>query len=454
MAGFAVEEILNATGARWRSGPKKSVDGVSIDSRQVKANSLYVAIKGERFDGADFLREAVAAGATAILIHSETFFEDPTIDIYEVIDTQVALGKLANWHRMRFCIPVIGVTGSAGKTSTKDVIAALLGTPQEVLKTVGNFNNEIGVPLTLLGLNSSHHFAVIEMGMRGLGEIAYLAEIAQPQVGVITNVGDAHMERLGSRNQVAQAKSELISALRGPESLAVLNFEDSFVLQMKDKAAGKVLTYGCALSADVSGQVFQQDQTGMQIRCFYGREEKELHLPFFGIHQMYNSLAAIGVARALGRTWGEIQAGFDSIEASPMRMEKSLIQGVFVLNDAYNANPQAMDGALEVFFQVGQGKKVALLGDMLELGDLAESCHLASLKLALDLEIDLIIVKGPEMNKAASILKSERILANLTDEEIAEKLSKILQAGDSLFVKGSRGMRMENLLESWIALSV
>ncbi len=137
-----------------------------------------------------------------------------------------------------------------------------------------------------------------------------------------------------------------------------------------------------------------------------------------------------------------------------MRMEKSLIQGVFVLNDAYNANPQAMDGALEVFSQVGQGKKVALLGDMLELGDLAESCHLASLKLALDLEIDLIIVKGPEMNKAASILKSERILANLTDEEIAEKLSKILQAGDSLFVKGSRGMRMENLLESWIALSV
>ena len=454
MAGFAVEEILNATGARWRSGPKKSVDGVSIDSRQVKANSLYVAIKGERFDGADFLREAVAAGATAILIHSETFFEDPTIDIYEVIDTQVALGKLANWHRMRFCIPVIGVTGSAGKTSTKDVIAALLGTPQEVLKTVGNFNNEIGVPLTLLGLNSSHHFAVIEMGMRGLGEIAYLAEIAQPQVGVITNVGDAHMERLGSRNQVAQAKSELISALRGPESLAVLNFEDSFVLQMKDKAAGKVLTYGCALSADVSGQVFQQDQTGMQIRCFYGREEKELRLPFFGIHQMYNSLAAIGVARALGRTWEEIQAGFESIEASPMRMEKSLIQGVFVLNDAYNANPQAMDGALEVFFQVGQGKKVALLGDMLELGDLAESCHLASLKFALDLEIDLIIVKGPEMNKAASVLKSERILANLTDEEIAKKLSEVLQAGDSLFVKGSRGMRMENLLESWIALSV
>ena len=454
MAGFAVEEILNATGARWRSGPKKSVDGVSIDSRQVKANSLYVAIKGERFDGADFLREAVAAGATAILIHSETFFEDPTIDIYEVIDTQVALGKLANWHRMRFCIPVIGVTGSAGKTSTKDVIAALLGTPQEVLKTVGNFNNEIGVPLTLLGLNSSHHFAVIEMGMRGLGEIAYLAEIAQPQVGVITNVGDAHMERLGSRNQVAQAKSELISALRGPESLAVLNFEDSFVLQMKDKAAGKVLTYGCALSADVSGQVLQQDQTGMQIRCFYGREEKELHLPFFGIHQMYNSLAAIGVARALGRTWEEIQAGFESIEASPMRMEKSLIQGVFVLNDAYNANPQAMDGALEVFSKVGQGKKVALLGDMLELGDLAESCHLASLKFALDLEIDLIIVKGPEMNKAASVLKSERILANLTDEEIAKKLSEVLQAGDSLFVKGSRGMRMENLLESWIALSV
>lgn len=452
MAGFKVEEILKATGARWRSGPQKSVKHVSIDSRQVEANSLYIAIKGERLDGADFLREAVDAGATAILVRPETFFEDPTIDIYEVIDTKIALGKLANWHRMRFSIPVIGVTGSAGKTSTKDIIAALLGTSQEVLKTIGNFNNEIGVPLTLLGLNSSHRFAVIEMGMRGLGEIAYLAEIVHPQVGVITNVGDAHMERLGNRDRVAQAKSELISALQGSESLAVLNLEDPLVLQMKDKTAGKVLTYGCTMSADVRGEILKQDQLGMQIRCSYGSEEKELTLPFFGTHQVYNSLAAIGVARSLGRTWGEIQAGFESIEVSPMRMEKSLIQGIFVLNDAYNANPQAMDGALEVFSQVGQGKKIALLGDMLELGNLTESSHLASLKFALDLGMDLIIVKGTEMNKAALKLQSERILANLTDEEIAKKLSILLQAGDSLFIKGSRGMKMENLLNRWKAL--
>lgn len=448
MAEFKGEEIPQALRLNKSSSDYFPVKRVVTDSRKVKEGDLYVALKGENFDGHQFLDQAAQSGAKAVVIQKENSWESNVVDIYRVEDTLIALGELAAFHRNRFSIPVIGITGSVGKTSTKELLAAALGNDSEVLKTQGNFNNEIGLPLTLLELNENHRYAVVEMGMRGLGEITYLARIAQPNIGVITNINEIHIERLGSKENIAKAKSELIESLRGSESLAVLNFDDPFVINMKKLASGQVLTYGVSKEANVHGVVVKHDQEGLVIEYSYlGEKRERATLPFYGTHQLSNALAAITVARFLGRSNQEIQAGWQKMTSSPMRMEPMKILDVFVLNDAYNGS--GMRESLKTFKEIGQGYQVALLGDMLEMGEAAESAHEAVLQLGLDLGLDLLLVTGEEMKKAAEKIENEKIISFSNPKEVIAILNSKLHSGDSLLVKGSRGMKMESFLEAW-----
>lgn len=448
MAEFKGEEILQALRLNKSKSDCFPVKRVVTDSRKVKEGDLYVALKGENFDGHQFLDQAVQSGAKAVVIQKENSWESDVVDIYRVENTLIALGELAAFHRNKFSIPVIGITGSVGKTSTKELLAAALGDDHKVLKTQGNFNNEIGLPLTLLELNENHRYAVVEMGMRGLGEIAYLARIAQPNIGVITNINEIHIERLGSKENIAKAKSELIESLQGNESLAVLNFDDPLVNNMKELTSGQVLTYGLSEKANIHGAVVKHDHEGLVIEYSYlGEKSEKAKLPFYGVHQLSNALAAITVARFLGRSNEEIQTGWQKITPSPMRMEPMKICDIFVLNDAYNGS--GMRESLKTFKEIGQGYQVALLGDMLEMGERAESAHERVLQLGLELELDLLLVTGEEMKKAAQKIGNEKIISFSSKEEVTNILNSKLHSGDSLLVKGSRGMKMESFLEAW-----
>lgn len=448
MAGFRGEEILQSLRLSKLKSEYDIVKRVITDSRKVEVGDLYIALKGENFDGHQFLDQAVQAGAKAVVIQKNNSWDSNVVDVYRVDDTLVALGELAAFYRSKFSIPVIGVTGSIGKTSTKELLAAALGNGNEVLKTQGNFNNEIGLPLTLLELNENHRYAVVEMGMRGLGEIAYLAHIAQPSIGVVTNINEIHLERLGSKGNIAKAKSELIESLHGIDSLAVLNSDDPLVLNMKKKTSGQVLTYGISEKANVCGSVVKHSPTGLTIEYSYlGEKAKKLTLPFYGYHQLSNALAAITVARFLGRSNQEIQIGWQKLISQPMRMEPITVRDIFVLNDTYNGS--GMKEALITFKEMGHGYQIALLGDMLEMGETAEAAHEKVLQLGLDLGLDLLVVTGEEMKKAAEKIRNEKIICLSNKEEIVAILAKNLHAGDSLLVKGSRGMKMDFFLDAW-----
>lgn len=448
MAEFKGEEILKALRLNKIKTEYDSINRVVTDSRKVKSGDLYVALKGENFDGHQFLDQAVQSGAKAVVIQKENIWDSSEVDVYRVEDTLIALGELAAFHRSRFPIPVIAITGSAGKTSTKELVAAALENDGEVLKTQGNFNNEIGLPLTLLELNEKHRYAVVEMGMRGLGEIAYLANIAKPDIGIVTNVNEIHIERLGNKENIAKAKGELIESLHGNKSLAVLNADDSYVASMNVLTSGSVLTYGISEEADVSGKVVQHNQAGLVIEYSYlGEKAVRATLPFYGTHQLSNALAAIATARFLGRSNQEIQRGWQNLSPFSMRMEPMNIDNIFVLNDAYNGS--GMKEALKTFKEIGQGHRIALLGDMLEMGEAAESAHENVLRLGLDLDLDILFVTGEEMKKAAGKIANEKVIYFSSKEEVVDLLTVKLRSGDSLLVKGSRGMKMESFLEAW-----
>lgn len=449
MAEFKGAEILQALGLEETEGPLRNVERVVTNSWQVKAGDLYVALKGERFDGHKFLDNVAEAGAAGVVIRSDFEWSHPEVTVYSVPDPLLALGKLAAFHRRRFSIPIIGITGSVGKTSTKDLVAAVLGSEEEVLKTPGNYNNEIGLPLTLLELNSKHRYCVLEMGMRGLGEISYLASIARPNIGIVTNVEDVHIETLGSKEVISRAKAELVSALPTGHSLVILNYDNIYVRDMKEIAPGKVLTYGRAEQADIQGKVIMHSRDGLSIEYQWGQETGECYLPLYGRHQLGNVLAAIGVARFLGMSQEKIQEGFSKLVTTPMRMEPRTVRGIFVLNDAYNSSPRAVVAALQTFMEIGTGHRVALLGDMLELGELSPLAHKEILLYALQLGIDKIILTGDAMQKAQEEVFSKRILYAADQESLLRYLDENLYSGDSLLVKGSRGMKLEEVLKAW-----
>lgn len=455
-ARFNDSEVLQATGAsRTRAGTALSFEGVCTDSRQLTPGCLFVALKGEHLDAHDFLAQAVRDGAAGLVVNSGRAgaLAGLNVSVYQVSDTLRSLGRLARFHRDRFPIPVAAVTGSNGKTTTKELVASILSMRGPTLKTQGNLNNEIGVPLTLLGLDSTHVAAVIEMGMNHLGEIARLTEIARPDAGLITIVQPAHLEGVGSLEGVAQAKGELFHGLSS-SATAVVNLDDPRIAAQAAPVHAKKLTWGRAAEADVRlVSVEPQGREGLSLRIASAGKEYSTALHLVGDHNAMNATGAFALALALGYSPEECVRGLEAARAHARRLQiLDAPHGVTVVDDCYNANPASMNAALRTVQELaaGEGRAVAVLGDMLELGS-AEVHEHTQLGIAASDRVALLALFGPRM-KHASLQAARRLGARVRHfEDVGELvawLQQELHPNDFVLVKGSRGMRLERVVEA------
>jgi UDP-N-acetylmuramoyl-tripeptide--D-alanyl-D-alanine ligase len=435
------------------------IKGVSIDSRTIRDGELFVVIKGDRFDGHDFVPEVIKKGAWGALVERtalETRFSilGNLKNVLPVEDTLTALQEMAYLHRRKFAVPVVGITGSNGKTTTKEMLARILQKQGPVLKNEGNLNNHIGVPLTLLRLNADHTSAVVEMGMSAPGEIDTLARLVNPDIGVITNIGPAHLEFLKSMDLVAQAKGELFSHLK-PGGTAVLNADDDYFDTLKIKFSGRVLSFGIDKDSDVRASEIRQEKDFTDFTIRSDGSTVKVRLRAVGKHNIYNALAAAAAALAMGLSIDVVKYGLDDFLPSAMRSELRQIQGRTVFADCYNANPASMDAALATLRSLKSGKKaIAVLGDMLELGTVEVEAHRAIGATAARLGVDLVITIGPlakHIGEGAidAGMPKDRVLAAGSQAEAAALLKKLSVPGDAVLIKGSRGMKMEKILEEF-----
>ncbi len=427
---------------------------VSTDSRTLVEGACFIPLIGARFDGHDFLEEAARKGARSALIEEGRAWSHLPLAVAAVADTTRALTDLARGYRMQFDVPVVAVTGSNGKTTTKEMIAAILRRSRPVLATEKNYNNEIGLSHTLLRMERAHRAVVVEMGMRGQGQIALLASIARPTVGVVTNVGPVHLEQLGSVDAVAEAKAELVEALE-PDGWAVLNADDPRVAAMAAKTVARVITFGLSDSAQVRAEDVRLDRQGRArflLRSSEGAVRVELRVP--GRHSVMNALAAAAAALALGAGLEDVASGLAEAEGGEMRMEMvRLGAGIRLLNDAYNASPLSMRAALDTLAALEAERKVAVLGDMLELGKFSAEAHREAGRRAAAAGVELLITVGKQARETAAGaveagLDQERVLGCETAEEAAEECAARVRPNDLVLLKGSRGVRLERVAEA------
>lgn len=458
MQPLTLADIAAAVDGRLSAdAPPARVTGVSIDSRTIKPGELFVPIKGERFDGHTFLSEAVQKGAAAVFVqdgHDGARVLPTEVPLVVVRDTLEALQRLAAWHRTQFDGPVVAVTGSNGKTTTKDLVAAVLSQKYPVLATTGNLNTEIGMALTLLRREPDHQAIVVEMGMRGPGQIASLVRIARPAIGVVTNVSPVHIELLGSLDAVALAKQELVEGLPA-DGIAILNADDARVRAMAAHTRAKVLTYGLHPEAEVRAEDVQVlGVEGVAFRLVTSSGVASVNLAFPGRHNVANALAAAAVGLSCGLEVREIAAGLSQAIPSGMRMQVERLAGeIVVLNDAYNASPASMKAALQALADLPARRRIAVLGDMLELGAIADEAHRAVGSECLAFGVDRLITVGDggqaiaEGAKAAGFT-SAAVSSVSAPEEVAKLLIDEVEAGDVILVKASRGLALERVIEA------
>lgn len=454
MPRFDLDEVEDALGFE-QSNREMEFSDVVTDTRKLKRDALFIAFKGERFNGEDFLKEAVKKGATGVVV-SESCLPEKLAEIdavvFKVKDTVEAYQQLAAYHRQRFSLPVIAITGSNGKTTTKDLTAAVLSAKYKVLKTAANFNNEIGLPLTLLSLTEKHQAAVVEIGMRGLGQIAALAPIAEPSIGVVTNVGETHMELLGSIENIAQAKAELVEAIK-PGGVVILNADNHWVAEMNSKAAPgvKVITFGIDKPADIQAMnLVQQDDQSTVFDCRIGGKLCMFRVPMVGRHNVYNALAAIAVGWTLNLTPTDIQMGFANLKLTGMRFGCTKKGKCTIVNDAYNASPMSMSAAISTLKEIAEGRRILVLGDMLELGDSSKNAHAKVGKEVAESGADVLITMGTlaeDIANGAETMGMKNVFRTKDHAEAAEKIKEIMKSGDTILFKGSRGMRMEKIID-------
>jgi len=454
-ATFSPDVLAEATGGRWIEAPPGELSGVSTDTRSLVPGSLYVALRGERFDGHDFLAEAAARGARAAVV-AETHAAAPApLPRLVVPDTLRALGAVARFHRRRFSLPVVGVTGSNGKTTTREMIAAILATMGPVLRNVGNLNNEVGVPLTLFGLSGEHRFAVIEMGMNHPGEIARLAAIAEPRVGVVTLAAPAHLEGLGTVEAVADAKAELYRGL--PEDgVAVANADDPRILKRALASGRRLLTFTAAPERRgdvVVLEIVSQGADGLRAVLGIGNREVPVHMPaLIGMHNALNAAAAAAAAVALGATDREIARGLLEVRPVGRRLRlETLPSGLHLLDDCYNANPASMSAALRTLSDLAAGRDTAaVLGDMLELGAFEAEAHRALGEEAARTGVRRLAAFGPRSRLTAQAARAAGLDAFHTEDihALVGWARAELSPPAVLLVKGSRGMKLERLVEA------
>jgi UDP-N-acetylmuramoyl-tripeptide--D-alanyl-D-alanine ligase len=438
---------------------RMEIKGVSIDSRTIKEGELFVAIKGDRFDGHDFVPEVIKKGAWGALVERsalETKYGSlgGLKNILPVEDTIFALQEMSQRHRKKFAIPMIGITGSNGKTTTKEMLAGILKQRGPVLKNEGNLNNHIGVPLTLLKLDARHKSAAIEMGMSALGEIDTLARLVSPDVGVITNIGPAHLEFLGTLGMVAQAKAELLGNLKS-DGTAVLNADDRYFTTLKNACSGRVLSFGIENRADVSASDIRQGKDFTDMTIGADGSTVKVRLSAVGKHNIYNALAAAAGATAVGMPLDAVKYGLEDFSPVAMRSELKQVKGRTVLADYYNANPGSMQAALETLISLRAGRKsVAVLGDMLELGETAADAHREVGRIAARLGVDTLITLGTfakfiDEGAIEAGMPRDCVISAGSHGEAAALLKERSKNGDAVLIKGSRGMKMEKILEEF-----
>lgn len=427
------------------------VNRVVIDSREVQPGDFFVPLAGEHTDGHRFLAQAAAKGAVGCFVNQNAEVQlPPGLCVIAVPDTLQALQQLAHKYRLQFSLPVVAVTGSVGKTTTKDLIAAVLAGRYRVLKTAGNLNNEIGLPIMLTRLTAETEVAVLEMGMSGFGEIAALAKLAAPSIGVITNIGESHLEMLGSREGIARAKCELLQYLPA-DGVVVVNADEPLLEPYWRELDCRVITFGFSNKAVIRPAAGgKRDKVQLEQA---GYPPLLVTPPLPGRHNIYNLLAAVAVGRALGLDNEEITAGLTQLQLSGMRLEiTTLPTGLTVINDAYNASPTSTAAALNVLVEeAGEHGKLAVLGDMLELGELEEEGHRQVGRLAAASQLRALIVLGSRSRWIAqgaqeAGMPADRIVQCMTHAEAAEAVETWAQPGDWVLLKGSRGMQMEKVL--------
>ena len=454
-------QLLAGDAAAWMGGvlrqgsPATELRGVSIDTRTLAAGELFVAIAGPNHDAHAFLARAAAAGAGGLVILRGRVLPaevKPELPVIEVADTTTALGALAAGHRARFQGPVVAITGSNGKTTTKEMCAAILSWAAPCLKTEGNLNNQFGLPLTLLRRRESDRSVVVEIGMNHRGEIAPLAAIAKPSVAVVTNVGSAHVEHLGSREAIALEKGDLLAAL--PEGgTAVIPAEDRFGLAGRTRAA--VVRFGRGADADVRAeQVRELEAGGFAFELATPAGRVAARVAGLGEATLANALAAAAAAQAAGASLEGLAAGLLRYQPMHGRLERiELGDGIVLIDDSYNANPQSMELALRVLAgRRGRGRGLAVLGEMGELGATADDAHREIGRLAGSLGLDALFVLGARAARIAegaeaAGMPAERIVVCGDHDQLAERVARELAPQDWVLVKGSRSARMERVVE-------
>ncbi|NOZ26134.1 MAG: UDP-N-acetylmuramoyl-tripeptide--D-alanyl-D-alanine ligase [Nitrospirae bacterium] len=437
-------EVLEATSGRLILRGADSFSGISIDSRTIRDGELFVALKGERFDGHLFVDEALKKGLGAIVSCPPVVPRGRSI-IY-VGNTLRALQGIARHRRLSRRARVVGVTGTNGKTTTKEMIAVVLEGRHKVLSSTGNLNNQIGLPLCLTELDD-HDMAVLEMGASRAGDIRELSEIARPDLGVITNIGPAHLEGFGSLEMVRATKYELLDFV----STAVLNGDDPNIRDVPRRCS--VVTFGLRQGVDVRADEIVYDEGGVRFRVYLkeGGRAADVRLRVFGLFNVYNALAAVAACRLLDVPIEEISASLGEFRGVPMRLELKELKGALVISDLYNANPASMEEAVKELVRLRRGRAVAVLGDMLELGPYGEQAHRKLGRWLATLDIDVLIAVGELMSytyEEFSGGNGDAKAVHVKDpQEARDMLLGIVGEDDTILIKGSRGMRLERVLE-------
>lgn len=474
-----MDEVLEATAGRLiRGDGDQRISGVSTDSRSIRSGELFVALVGDRFDGHDFVGQALERGACGAAVEVARHRIPAAADeklykgrlIIGVADTLEALGAIAAFHRRRFSIPVVGITGSNGKTTTKEMAAAILSIRHRVHRNSGNLNNQIGLPLTVLALSGDHDLAIFEMGINRPDELPRLCATARPQIGIVTNIGAAHLEGLGNLDGVARAKSELVRALPA-DGVALLNADDAYLPFLKERAAGRVVTFGFRAGSDMRIAAFHQNPDGIQLTLQANSAawglvkigtslsaapktvELEMGASIMGRHNALNAAAAALLAWTMGLDLETIREGLSQFQPVAMRTQRLDWNGATFFVDAYNANPTSMAAALDALAAWPcAGKRIALLGEMLELGAASEAEHAAVGKLAATRGVVRLIAAGQMARVVGNAAReagipSADVFEAADLDAAAARLKQWLRPGDVVLMKGSRGARIETVLE-------
>lgn len=440
-----VTEIAKALGTK--SDSENIINRVSIDSRDVDANTLFFAIKGERFDGHDFVKDVAEKGVVAVVCHRPV---ECSVPVIYVKDTKDALLDFASYYRSSIKnLTVIGLTGSVGKTTTKEMVACVMEQKGETLKTEGNFNNEIGVPKTLFRLSDTTKNAVIEMGMDGFGQISVLAKCAKPDCAIITNVGVSHIENLGSREGILKAKLEMLDGLKKGSSL-FLNGDNDMLSTVKNDDYNIVFFGIENKNCHILAEEIKEIGLTTEFVAVKGDIRQKITIPTVGIHNVYDALSAFAVGLEYGISPEDIAKGLENYAPSGMRQRIRESNGITVIEDCYNASPDSQKAGLNSLCKIAKGRKIAVLGDMLELGSYSETAHRTVGEYAAECSVDMLYTYGDESKYMADSAKKsglEKVFAFTDKTELTNALLSEIKVGDTLLFKASRGMKLEEVFE-------